>query len=1353
MVTIRNANDIIQGLVDFLKLAQPNLDTKAGTVSRDLIIEAPASQISILYDELGGISNKQSLRLVSGSDLDKLAMNYGLVRKNATTSSGTALYTFSTITATININPGDTATANNGITFSVINGVSVTPANINLYKSIASKFSAQLATAGITDQYAVQVTLRANSAGSSGNIGIYSLLTVSTASISNVTNVSPFTGGTDQESDTTFRNRILSTFSGSSVGTALGYLNTALGVTGVQDAYVVQPGDPLMVRDGSIVKNGVVISEGTGGKVNIIIMGSNLQSNTDSYIYVDQSNNNDPTSSKNNVVLGQIAADLNKTINRKRIDDIANGQLPTQPIDAILTVSGSVSGSNFVSESIDKYGRVFGNYKLINDTGVYGGSPWGFDTFAWISNQISLFPDDRVKGQFNGQDAVTYTGLLAIPNVQQNISITNENSTVTSDRSIIQLLHTPATNVTRVYNVNTGERYVVVNQNVDNTGTYNTTGRIQISGNTLPSTNGQLQVDYTWIINYDQYSDYDGLEGTNNPRPVTNSIDWGYASEIIEKTNFSYNSSSNFFTGTVSHPISTVLTAKMFTEVNGIVSVITSGVNTGRLCVILNNLTATVSTVDSVLLKNNNAELYATAQNNGSFIVSNSIVGITLYYGVLIILPTDTTAMLNQNVSVYLNGVDTFNITGNIGSFNGTQITIPASSINPNSLAMNNIILKVNYIANVPNLCSLATTSLPISRISNGFILSNNNGFNNISQANISRREFQIIQNNSSSQLYIELNLSATDYSLSANQVLSIIRLSDFKELWNSDNIGTIQVGNDGNYQIIFNGVNTPAIGNRVLIIYYATDLIRFQPFSYSNYVLSSRIDTLGTDPATGRLSLAINKYTSKTNVNFSVLIPNTDISLLSGTDGVLTAYDGYATLTSSSLFSSLPGILNYKVRVTGFASVFDNGLYDITAINGNIITISQILTNITVDQICVLRILDGQEVWNYSGAISGNQLLLQSGVSAVTGDSVYVIFYNFNTLRRAATRLSATTVDQIINPGVLSIFGTTLYKADNVVFTATTSGLGQDVTEAIETALSSLSVSYSINSIKVVRVMLAEKVITYSSTDNTILETTATYDVKESVVFNNLYYPNELLSNPSFAGTYIQLPSTTNNTNNAPVRGDKINISFYYTVDNDLETLSYTKNGTLFTNKKFALINKIYAGSGFKSSQSTRLTIATFTQPNLGSRYRAFYNYLAPQPNERIMITYNYNQIITNATFAIEASRPINADVLAYEAQEVLIDLTMNVVIDSTYLLTSTAATALQTLRNQLITAMTTTKLGQNVSTVTLINVAQSVTGIDRARVLYFNVTGTSGTVISIQAANNQYLVANNIVLNTENL
>lgn len=1362
MVTIRSVNEIIANLIDFFRMAQPDLDTKPGTVARDLFIEGPSSQLSLLYDELQGVSNSQSLRLVIGTDLDKLGKNFGLIRKQSTPSTGVALLTFSSLNSTININKGAPVYTASGLGFAVATGTSIVPSNINFYRSVASKFQAQLAFVGITDQFAVEVTVTAMAPGAASNIGQYSLNKVNIPGISNVTNVNNFGGGTDQETDAAFRNRILSTFSGSSVGTSLGYLNAALSVTGVQDATVIGPGNPLMTRDGSVssVVNGKlqVISEGSGGKVDVVVLGTNNVTNTDTFIYQDKSNNNDPTSSKNNFVLGQIASNAGLTINQKRITDIQNGQVPSQPVDTISQVTGSSSGSNFVEFSIDSFGRGSGNYALVKDTGVYGGSPFGFDTFVWKDNKIS-FEEDLIKGQSNGQDPTTFTDVIQISDAQQQLGIINENSTVTSDRSIIQLLHAPATNVTRVFNVNTGERYLITNQNLDATSPFNNTGRIQISGNTLPSPSDTLQVDYTWIVDYDRYSDFDGLVSTQNPRPVTDSIDWGYPSAVHNETiEFILSPGNNFYSGTASHPIDTVITADTFLQVDGYVQQITSGIFINRMAVTINNLATPANTVDSVTWKNSNTELYKTAQNDGVFSNAAAVVDIDVLYNLTIILPNDTVAQNGDRVTVYLDSTNVFQSTTAQGSSNGSQITIPSSLINSVADRIN---LRVTYIANVGDLFSSVTPSLPTSRIGNGYALNNNNGFNNFSIINTSRRENQIVQKNLSNQFYVELNLPATDYTLFSDDVVSIIRLSDNLQLWTPDNEGQVITGVSGNYQLILTGYNTPAVSDRVLIIYRATDIRRFQPFSFSNQAIKTRIDALGFDPITKSFTVPLVQFISQASgLKFEVVEQNSDTVLFNVTDGYLTPISPtQATINSLSvLFSGLADLTNKRVKITGANAFNNDGYYEIIGynVNNNDITISTTLDHITKDQISVVRVLDGQELWNYSGTIDleNNRILIPQTSNAVIGDSVFTTFFNFKNIRKAPTRIVGTTLDQVVNTGVVSLVGTTMAIAQDVIFTATTTGLRQNLQEALRKALNLSSTASIPSNIKIAKIVTAEKVVTYSPTSDVVLEVLSTYDVVNTTISNNLYYADLMLADSSLSGLEFILPNTVNNTltgatNNLPTLGDKIRVTFYYTTDNDFENLSYTRIGSLYTNKKFALINQIYVSSGFQLSQSTKFTATSFTKPSVGARYTIFYDYLAPKQNERILIQYNYNKLISDATFTIEGSRPINADVLVRAAKLIEIDLTMNVVINSSFISTST--TVLQNLRNQLIAALTTTKLGQTIDQITLINIAQGVQGIDRARILFFNVAGQPGQVLSIVANEDQYFQPNNITINTE--
>jgi uncharacterized phage protein gp47/JayE len=91
---IRSVNEIILSLIDFFRLSQPDMDVKPGSVARDLFIDGPASQLSLLYDQISAISQLQSLRLVVGSDLDNLAKNFSIIRKQATPSNGISLFIY-----------------------------------------------------------------------------------------------------------------------------------------------------------------------------------------------------------------------------------------------------------------------------------------------------------------------------------------------------------------------------------------------------------------------------------------------------------------------------------------------------------------------------------------------------------------------------------------------------------------------------------------------------------------------------------------------------------------------------------------------------------------------------------------------------------------------------------------------------------------------------------------------------------------------------------------------------------------------------------------------------------------------------------------------------------------------------------------------------------------------------------------------------------------------------------------------------------------------------------------------------------------------------------------------------------
>ncbi len=1078
MARIRSSNEIILALLDFYQNAQPNLDTKAGTCARDLLVDGFATQLSSLYAELARTSSLQSLNQAIGSDLDKLGSNFGNPRKSGSKSSGPVLYTFASLTSDISINAGDTVTARNGATFVVLNGIVVSSVFANSYKATASQFRTDLDLVGISDQYAVEVQVQATATGIQGNVSKYTIISASTDSVSNVTNVVPFGGGSAAEDDATYKSRILSVFSGSNTGTALGYKNAVLSDPATIDAIVIQPGDPLMTRDGTQVFTAddgtqTIISQGSGGKIDIYVFGARLQEVVDSFIFRDLSNTGDSTNPANDFVLGQIAGDINKTITKKRLDDLAAGILPSQPVNNITQISGSLSGSNFAQKTVDDLGRVFGNYEIIKDLGAYGGSPWGFDKLHWVSNKISEFSEDTTKGTFNGQDGLSFSDITEIDAINQNISIVNENSKIIqSDRSMIQLSHFPVTNITRVFNVTTGERYVIANQNPGGSGTINNSGKVQISGASLPAVNDILQTDYTWVLSYDSNFDYDDRTSKNNIRSVQDSVDWGF-SNIVRREQATLIATSSTLTATTIHPISSVVSVNVFTSEMQTVILMSN-----RLSVIVNNA---VLNVVSVIRISDGAELWNTNKVDGTF------------SGFTVFLPTDTSANLGDSVEVVYNAIDVFNVVDSEGSFNDNKITIV-----PTVTATAGSIVEVNYIANVDTvLPSSPLSSLPAIRTGNNF--------------------------------------------------------------------------------------DTTTANN------------------------------IGMQPVT-------------------------------------------------NIYSS-PGVVSQNLRM-------------------------------------------------------------------------------------APTKL-ALNISGSISPGVITISGTTNIGVFDVVYVVGTSGLKQDLRSALRTSLGLTSVSNIPSNLSVSRLIKMEKVDTSNNLD--VLSVLNSFDIKGYSINQNTFVKSEAVSDTTLGVTEIKLPTTTNNTSNSPQVGEKIRVTFYYILTNSSENVLFSKGGTLYTNKSFAIIDSIAISSGFTSgaSSSALLTISNQNQPGTGSRYTVIYDYTAPKQNERINITYNSNQLIGDATIAVENTRPINADVLVKEAQAIDVDITMNIVVTSDFINNTT--TVQQNVQDAITSALNATQLGTTVDSSDLVNAAYGVDGVDRVRVLFFNKSNEVGTVLSIVATENQYIVANNVIVNLE--
>jgi uncharacterized phage protein gp47/JayE len=701
MVTFKSFNNIVIDMLQQLRLSQPSLDTKPGSVARDLMIDLQALQMSDIYEALKELSNLQSILNVSGQDLVNYASNFGVTKQNGTKAIGTVVFTFKSIDDDITIPSGTTVRTRNGIPFLTVSTLSITTAKTNSLRATATRLKQELATAGINDAFAIEASVEAQSQGSMGNVSAYAVTSAGTTDANNVVNLVAFTGGTDLESDNELRARVLSTFAGANVGTSVAYRSTILSLSSAIDALVAEPGSPLMIRDGTVVGydsdgNLIVFEPGTGGRVDIYVLGTNAQSGTDSFVYNDQSGKDDPTDILNDYVLGQssLTPDITLTINSRRVAALSQGdQLPEQPVSSIVSVSGSLSGPNFVEQYLDDVGNLQGNFKLVSDTGSAGGSPFGLDKLRWTDNKIELIGESNTKTGLNSVDGLGFTDVLEITGAEQDIQVVNENSTVSgSSRNYIQLKHSPVRTVSRVFNLTTGERYVISDQTPDDAGSTNTTGRVLISGRTLPTSSDTLQVDYTWIYSFDENVDFDNLNPIDILNEAQDSIEWGYSNYIRDELKTVSVDAYGNMCVTTDLPVSRVLSVNTFRSQSGLT------VQSGKKVVASVNVSNIHSIKDTSL--SGAPEVYNTLENDGS--VSNKTIT----------LPTDTLAGVGDLVNLIYNLNDVFTSDSyGSGTVLNNQITLPSDA---GTISGTNV--RVNYVANFSNLLPKTdVTGLPVS--------------------------------------------------------------------------------------------------------------------------------------------------------------------------------------------------------------------------------------------------------------------------------------------------------------------------------------------------------------------------------------------------------------------------------------------------------------------------------------------------------------------------------------------------------------------------------------------------------------------------------------------------------------
>jgi len=334
MAMIKSFSDIVNAMLRFLYSKRPNVDASPGTFTRDVIIDAPAGELSSLYLDLNRTSSAQSPDLAAVTDLEKLGRNFQVLRNGPTKATGIAtFYSFEMPTSPITIARGTTLVSKaTGVTNSAQQYVTTQEIVLS-----AIDFNAN------TGRYEVNVNICAVLAGTGANIppGAIAAILTPISGIAGAYNYNAITNGADSESLSIFRARLKRVITGNNAGTADGYYQTVTRNLGVIDARIT-----------SSITGIEELRRADVGAVDIYIRGLiSTQAPTETYTV--------PVSSPYEFVVS------------------------SQPMDLLVASSfiltGSITGT--LTEGV--------HYTIVQDNGKYAGSIKGVDKFVFTSSGVN----------------------------------------------------------------------------------------------------------------------------------------------------------------------------------------------------------------------------------------------------------------------------------------------------------------------------------------------------------------------------------------------------------------------------------------------------------------------------------------------------------------------------------------------------------------------------------------------------------------------------------------------------------------------------------------------------------------------------------------------------------------------------------------------------------------------------------------------------------------------------------------------------------------------------------------------------------------------------------------------------
>lgn len=322
-MAIKTMSEIVTSMMAYIQATHPFANLTVGSFSRDVILDAPASEMAEMYGEIRIAQEAQSVRDASGLHIDRLLANWSVYRRPGTVATGSIWFQRDTppiVDVTI---PSSTRVRS----INTISQDAIEYVTVNTVVMLAAQASAYYNAND--DIYEIEAQIEAAYAGSDGNAGPSTITAFTgTLDISFCTNRTATTGGSDSETDADLRARGLSVLAGNNVGTKDGYELLVEGQVGVEEAVVVDPNDSDMER----VKD--------GGGADVWIKTEDYEEATETYTY-------------------------------------PSGELVRSLSGPVVSISSVTENGTLLTPSVD--------YDLVHDLGVYGRSIHSFDRVAWIT--------------------------------------------------------------------------------------------------------------------------------------------------------------------------------------------------------------------------------------------------------------------------------------------------------------------------------------------------------------------------------------------------------------------------------------------------------------------------------------------------------------------------------------------------------------------------------------------------------------------------------------------------------------------------------------------------------------------------------------------------------------------------------------------------------------------------------------------------------------------------------------------------------------------------------------------------------------------------------------------------------